>query len=92
MGIMTVSAGKGVKDYAEGHRERLGTRYRVSGEAALQDYELLELLLTFAIPRRDTKPLVKKLLERFGTLAHTLNIMMCGSLEETLKVAAPGKG
>jgi DNA repair protein RadC len=35
----------------------------------LQDYELLELLLTFAIPRRDTKLLAKKLLERFGTLA-----------------------
>ncbi|HWQ70014.1 MAG TPA: DNA repair protein RadC, partial [Patescibacteria group bacterium] len=33
------------------------------------DYELLELLLTYAIPRRDTKLLAKKLLERFGTLA-----------------------
>ena len=57
------------KDYAKGHRERLRTRYRLNGEAALQDYELLELLLTFAIPRRDTKLSAKKLLERFGTLA-----------------------
>ena len=57
------------RDYAEGHRERLRARYRHVGEAALQDYELLELLLTYAIPRRDTKLLSKKLLDRFGTLA-----------------------
>lgn len=61
--------GKDAKNYAEGHRERLRARYRLSGEAALQDYELLELLLTYAIPRRDTKLLAKRLLERFGTLA-----------------------
>ena len=57
------------KEYLKGHRGRLRTRYRLSGEGALQDYELLELLLTFAIPRRDTKLLAKRLLERFGTLA-----------------------
>ena len=55
--------------YSKGHRERLRARYRISGEAALRDYELLELLLTYAIPRRDTKLLAKKLIERFGTLA-----------------------
>lgn len=76
----------------KGHRERLRARYRLNGEAALQDYDLLELLLTHAIPRRDTKLLAKKLLERFGTLARALKTMTCGSLEETLKVAAPGKG
>jgi DNA repair protein RadC len=65
-----VSEGKDVKGYAEGHRQRLRTRYRQAGEEVLQDYELLELLLTYAIPRRDTKLLAKKLLERFGTLAH----------------------
>jgi DNA repair protein RadC len=42
-------------DYVKGHRGRLRTRYRLNGEAVLQDYELLELLLTFAIPRRDTE-------------------------------------
>lgn len=52
----------------EGHRERLRARYRAVGDAGLADHELLELLLTFAIPRRDTKLLAKKLLERFGTL------------------------
>ena len=56
-------------NYLAGHRERLRARYRLNGEAALEDYELLELLLTYAIPRRDTKLLAKKLLERFGTLA-----------------------
>jgi len=43
------------KNYTEGHRARLRARYRLNGEAALEDYELLELLLTFAIPRRNTK-------------------------------------
>ncbi|HWR21535.1 MAG TPA: DNA repair protein RadC, partial [Verrucomicrobiae bacterium] len=52
-----------------GHRERLQARYRLNGEATLEDYELLELLLTYAIPRHDTKLFAKKLLERFGTLA-----------------------
>ena len=61
--------GKDDRSHLEGHRERLRARYRVSGEATFQDYELLELLLTFAIPRRDTKLLAKMLLERFGTLA-----------------------
>ena len=64
----------GSRNYAEGHRERLRARYRLSGEAVLQDYELLELLLTYAIPGRDTKGLAKKLLERFGTLARALRI------------------
>jgi len=67
---VAVGEGKDAKEYAEGHRARLRARYRLSGEAVLQDYELLELLLTFAIPRRDTKLLAKKLLEQFGTLAH----------------------
>lgn len=71
---LAVSRGKDPKTYAEGHRERLRVRYRQGGEAALQDYELLELLLTFAIPRRDTKLLAKKLLERFGTLARGFRI------------------
>lgn len=54
------------RSYMEGHRERLRARYQLHGEAALEDYELLELLLTFAIPCRDTKLLARKLLERFG--------------------------
>jgi DNA repair protein RadC len=52
-----------------GHRERLRTKFRDMGDAALADYELLELLLFRLIPRRDTKPVAKDLLTRFGTLA-----------------------
>jgi DNA repair protein RadC len=66
---MAKNDGQDEKSYKEGHRERLRARYRQVGDTALQDYELLELLLTYAIPRRDTKLLAKKLLERFGTLA-----------------------
>ncbi len=47
-----------------GHRERLRDRFRESPEA-LPDYELLELALFTAIPRQDTKPLAKRLLDEF---------------------------
>ena len=52
-----------------GHRERLRLRFRDSGDGALADYEILELLLFRLIPRRDTKPVAKALLDRFGTLS-----------------------
>jgi DNA repair protein RadC len=48
-----------------GHRERLRDRFRQAGTDALSDYELLELLLFRALPRRDVKPLAQELLERF---------------------------
>ena len=51
-----------------GHRARVRERVMKSGVEALADYELLELLLFYAIERIDTKPLAKRLLERFGTL------------------------
>lgn len=54
-------------DY-RGHRQRLRARFARAGAAGLHDYELVELLLTFAIPRRDVKPLAKALLARFGSL------------------------
>lgn len=49
-----------------GHRERLRQRFLTSFN--LPDYELLELLLFQAIPRKDTKPLAKELLKQFGSL------------------------
>ena len=52
-----------------GHRDRLRARYREHGEQALADYEILELILFRLIPRRDTKPIAKALIDRFGTLA-----------------------
>lgn len=50
-----------------GHRERLRQRFRDGGGGALADYELLELILFQAIPRRDVKPLAKSLIDRFGS-------------------------
>lgn len=55
-----------------GHRSRLRARFELSHGRGLLDYELLELLLTFALPRIDTKPLAKALLARFGGLSGVL--------------------
>ena len=55
-----------------GHRERLRERFRRGGSAALNDYELLELILFRAMPRRDVKPIAKALLTRFGSFAEVL--------------------
>ena len=52
-----------------GHRERLRDRFLNGGDASLQDYELLELLLAQARKRVDTKPAAKALIKRFGTFA-----------------------
>lgn len=55
-----------------GHRDRLRERFRAAGGDALADYELLELVLFRAIPRRDVKPLAKALLARFGSFAEVV--------------------
>ncbi len=52
----------------EGHRSRLREQYLNGGCAALGDVGVLELMLTYAIPRRDVRPIAEKLLARFGTL------------------------
>ena len=56
-------------DGAPGHRQRLRERFLKGGAEALADYELLELLLFSALPRRDVKPLAKALLAEFGSFA-----------------------
>ena len=56
----------------DGHRERLRARFLQGGADAMPDYELLELTLFAAIPRRDTKPLAKALLARFGSFAEVI--------------------
>jgi DNA repair protein RadC len=65
-----------VKDTDEphytGHRSRLRQRFISQGPDALADYELLELLLFQAIPRRDVKPLAKDLLKNYGSLPKLL--------------------
>ena len=61
------------KPHYLGHRERLRKRFREGGAESLPDYELLELVLFRAMPRRDTKPLAKAVLSRFGTFAEAIN-------------------
>ena len=56
-----------------GHRERLRERFHSAGPDALSDYELLEMALFAAIPRRDTKPLAKELLKKFGSFAEVVH-------------------
>ena len=74
------------KPHYLGHRERLRRRFREAGADALPDYELLELILFRAVPRRDTKPLANAILAQFGTFAEALN-----APEERLK-EVPGLG
>ncbi|ERP32202.1 RadC family protein [Chitinivibrio alkaliphilus] len=52
-----------------GHRKRLLERYINHGAEALYEYELVELLLTYLIPRRDTKPLAKRLWNTYGSFS-----------------------
>jgi len=52
--------------YIADHRQRLRARFMQGGAAAMPDYELLELVLFRAIPRRDVKPLARALLDQFG--------------------------
>lgn len=65
-----------------GHRDRLRARFKDSGPEALQDYELLELVLFSLIPRRDTKPLSKKLFKTFGSLP----VLMNASIADLTKI------
>ena len=55
-----------------GHRERLRDRFREAGGDAVSDYELLELVLFRALPRRDVKPLAKSLIARFGSFGEVI--------------------
>ena len=74
------------KPHYLGHRERLRRRFREAGPDAVPDSELLELILFRAVPRRDTKPLAKAILARFGSFAEALN-----APEELLR-EVPGLG
>ena len=69
-----------------GHRQRLKDRFLKTGGDQLADYELLELLLFQALPRRDVKPLAKDLLDRFGSFAGVV------TAEASLIRQVPGAG
>ena len=59
-------------DFTKGHRQRLRQRYKDGGAEAMPDYEILELLLMQAIPRKDVKPLAKNLIKHFGSFSAVL--------------------
>ncbi|MGL4324742.1 MAG: RadC family protein [Beijerinckiaceae bacterium] len=65
-------SGKSDDPHYLGHRQRLRDRFVESGAEAMPDYELLELLLTLVVPRRDVKKLAKDMLKTFGSFAEVL--------------------
>ena len=70
---MAKKPAKTAKPGYAGHRQRLRERFLKSGPDALPDYEMLELLLFQADPRRDTKPVAKMLLRRFGSFSEVIS-------------------
>ena len=60
------------KNNAKGHRERVRKRFLENGFNGLEDYEILELLLFYVIPRKDTKAIAKELIKKFKNLANVL--------------------
>lgn len=56
-----------------GHRDRLRKRFFRTGVDGLEDYEMLELVLFFAIPRQNTKPIAKRLIRKFGSFSGVLS-------------------
>lgn len=76
-----------VKSIHAGHRERIRERLRTAGLGAFSEHEVLELLLTYAIPRVDVNPLAHDLIETFGSLNDVLN----ADESELLQVKGMGK-
>ena len=56
-----------------GHRERLRKRFDADDGKSMADYELLEFVLMGIIPRKDVKPISKRLIKKFGNLCNVLN-------------------
>lgn len=61
------------KNQLRGHRSRLKQRFLELSADGLQEYEILELLLTFVLPHRDVKPIAKQLLEKFGSIKNVFD-------------------
>lgn len=70
----------------DGHRERLKERFRSEGLDGFTEVQVLELLLFYSVPRKDTNEIAHALLEKFGTLAQVLDANP-GDLEKV-----PGMG
>jgi len=70
-----------------GHREKMRARFLAGGLDAFADHEALELLLYYAIPRRDTNPIAHALMERYGSLSAVL----AAPVEDLKKVEGIGE-
>ena len=57
----------------DGHRQRSKRRYLALGADGMEDHQLLELLLFYAIPRQDTNPIAHRLMDRYGSLTAVLS-------------------
>ena len=75
------------KKIHDGHRERIRERLRTAGLDAFSEHEVLELLLTYAIPRQDVNPLAHELISTFGSLSAVLD----ADENELLRVNGMGK-
>ncbi len=71
----------------EGHRARLRARFLAGGPDAVAEHELIEMVLFLALPRRDTKPISRALLARFGSYANVIS----APLPELLMVEGLGE-
>jgi DNA repair protein RadC len=69
----------------DGHRKRLRERFLKTGLAGFHDHEILELLLTYAIPQRDVKPIAKDLLNKFGNNLASVFDAPAGVLQREVK-------
>ena len=65
----------------EGHRQRLKDRFLLEGLDGFTEFQILELLLFYVIPQKDTNPIAHALLERFGSLAKVLDAPMAKLME-----------
>lgn len=74
-----------IPDYI-GHRQRLKARFAADGGRSMPDYELLELILMYALPRKDVKPLAKNLIRHYTSLANVL----AAPIDELMNI--PGVG
>ena len=75
------------KNVHAGHRQRLRERFDTAGSSGFEEHTILELLLFYAIPQKDTNPLAHDLIQRFGSLEGVLN----ASKEELMQVSGVGE-
>lgn len=75
------------KSLHSGHRERVKKQFLKSGLDSFQSHSVLELLLYYAIPLKDTNPIAHRLIQKFGSLSATFD----APFEELLKVDGIGK-